>query len=190
MEASVAQADRVWAGLVIDEPGRDGDERDLREILGSNAAVIVVRGSEAVIDSVRRIVQARCSCILTRMNPCDADSRAPLLNVASALSSLRRIVVLHNTDSGPTPSILQRGVLMLRDCPEVRQSLTLLVAREMAGYTKQAHSAGTSAHVRPPRNRAGVRAKGTLRTSASKPEATASQPGADEPQSHSQSVST
>lgn len=188
MEASVAQTDRIWAGLVIDDSGRASDERDLREILGTDAALIVIRGTEAMIDSIRRIVQARCSCILARMNPGDVDSRAPLLNVASALSSLRRIVVLHDAESRLAPSVLQRGVLMLRDCAEVREALTLLIARESAANATHTFGAGKPAHARPLRSRAGGRVKALPRSTASESEGVC--PPGDDPECRSRSMST
>ncbi len=135
MNVSVANSNRIWAGLLIEAPGHTVDENNLREILGSDAVVLVVRGTDAAIDSVRKIVNSRSSCILTAVGPGVLPALAPLLAVASSLSSLRRIVVLHDASVQPDPRMLERGVLLLRDCPEVRSVLRALVAKEMqAGF--------------------------------------------------------
>jgi hypothetical protein len=131
MNVSVANSNRTWAGLLIEAPGHTADENNLREILGNDAVVLVVRGTDAAIDSVRKIVGSRSSCILTEAGSGLLPELTPLLNIAASLSSLRRIVVLHDASVEPDQSMLRRGVLMLRDCPEVRSALTALVAKEM-----------------------------------------------------------
>jgi len=131
MNVGIANSNRIWAGLLIEAPGHPVDERSLREILGSDAVVLVVRGTDAAIDSVRKIVNSRPSCILTVVESGVLPALAPLLHIASSLSSLRRIVVLHDATVQPDQRMLQRGVLLLRDCPEVRSALRALVAKEM-----------------------------------------------------------
>lgn len=131
MNVGDSNSNRTWAGLLIEAPGQVAEEKNLREILGGDAVVLVMRGTDAAIDSVRSIVRSKSSCLLTVMNAGIAPSLVPLLNIASSLASLRRIVVLHDASVEPNEAVLRRGVLMLRDCPEVRSALTALIAREL-----------------------------------------------------------
>lgn len=150
MNVRESNTNRTWAGLLIEAPGQPTEEKNLREILGGDAVVLVMRGTDAAIDSVRSIVRSKSSCILTVMNAGIAPSLVPLLNIASSLASLRRIVVLHDSSVEPNEAVLRRGVLMLRDCPEVRSALTALIARELPpGHQGPAlHGAGESASMR------------------------------------------
>lgn len=131
MNVGDSNTNHTWSGLLIEAAGQAAEEKTLREILGGDAVVLVMRGTDAAIDTVRGIVRSKSSCILTVMNAGIAPSLVPLLNIASSLASLRRIVVLHDASVEPNEAVLRRGVLMLRDCPEVRSALTALISREL-----------------------------------------------------------
>lgn len=130
MSISFGNSNRTWAGLLIDTPRRAKDEHTLREVLGSDSVLLLIRDSDSAVDSVRRILQSRASSILTVMGDEHAPLLAPLLRIAGSLSSLRRIVVLHDASSEASEAFRQRGILMLRDCPEMRAALGDLVAKE------------------------------------------------------------
>ncbi|MBX3379145.1 MAG: hypothetical protein KF805_03545 [Phycisphaeraceae bacterium] len=119
-----------WAGLLIDSPRRPSEERSLREILGSDSVLLVVRESDTAACSIRSIVQSRSSSILTLLGDARSPKLESLLKIAGTLSSLRRIVVLHSVPAEDCAEFSRRGILVLRDCPEIRDALRELVARE------------------------------------------------------------
>lgn len=130
MSISVGNLNPKWVGLLIDTPRRETDEGILREVLGNESLLLVVRESDATLESVRRLLQSKASSILTVMGDRHAPVLASLLNIAGSLSSFRKIVVLHDASADGLRPFQDRGILMLRDCPEVRDALQTLVAKE------------------------------------------------------------
>lgn len=131
MNVGVAITDRAWAGLVIETAARATESVELREILGDDAFVLVLRPDEPALEAIRKIVRSRSSCLLTFMRAGAAPALAPLLTIATSLTSLRRIVVLHDASFDAESVLPTRGILLMRDCEEVRLALAALVGREM-----------------------------------------------------------
>lgn len=130
MSISVGNLNRNWVGLLIDTPRHETDEGILREVLGSESVLLVVRENDSTLESVRRLLKSQASSIVTVMGNRQAPTLTSLLNIAGSLSSFRKIVVLHDASVEGLRPFQDRGILMLRDCPEVREALQTLVAKE------------------------------------------------------------
>ena len=132
----------TWTGLLLDSMKRPADIAAIRQILGENAQVIVVRESDLPSHTLRCLLQTGATNILASSSNIGAVVLMPLLKAASAFGSIRRVVLLHDMDVDSIATLEHTGILLLRDCQEVRASLCSLVESESA--TPAARSATTA----------------------------------------------
>lgn len=125
--ASHSALPHAWTGLLLDSMKRPADIAAIRQILGENAQLIVVRETDPPAHTLRCLLQTGATNILASSSNLGAVVLMPLLRTVSSFASLRRVVLLHDMDVDSLSSVETGGVLLLRDCPEVRTSLCSLV---------------------------------------------------------------
>ncbi|MBS0188572.1 MAG: hypothetical protein JSS51_10920 [Planctomycetes bacterium] len=113
-----------WVGLVIDSPRRETNTTAMGEILGNDAMVLLVREND---DTIRNIVSRGASGILTMLDEHSVRAGARLLQRLGRLSSIRRVVVLHDVSPETAAGLHASGAILLRDCPEIRDAMSRLV---------------------------------------------------------------
>lgn len=120
----------TWAGLAVRSEQLHNDERVLRDVLGHDAAIVVVDSDEPPVASVRRLVRSGASAILVVADAYRADCLKPLLQVACSLASFRRIVLLHESQADIASWFQGTAILLLRDDAVVRASIRAIVAHD------------------------------------------------------------
>ncbi len=126
--------------------------------------MLLVGPHESPFATVHRMVGSGASSVVAVVRDEGASALAPLLRVASSLASFRRIAVVH--DATEANSLLGLpGIVLLRNCPEIREYLRDLVRRDDAASAESsaasAHAAPQAARSRP--RRATVAAEAPLR---------------------------
>lgn len=133
MSIRSATSNQTWTGVLVDSARRLSDEARLREVLGNEPVVVVLRDSEPPLQSIRAILRARSASILALMSEHGSGTLDAFLKLAGTLASLRRIVVLHGDTTLGVGVFRKGGVLLVRDCPQTREALRVLVQNESEG---------------------------------------------------------
>lgn len=121
----------TWIGLLLGEFEHPLDADVIRQILGNDARMLLVGPHESPFATVHRMVGSGASSVVAVVRDEGASALAPLLRVASSLASFRRIVVIH--DAAEMESLIGLpGIVLLRDCPEIRSYLRDLVQHDTA----------------------------------------------------------
>lgn len=120
----------TWAGLAVQSEQLHNDERVLRDVLGHDAAIVVVDSDEPSLAGVRRLVRTGASAILVVADAYRAECLKPLLQVACSLASFRRIVLLHESQADIASWLQGTAILLLRDDAVVRACIRAIVAQD------------------------------------------------------------
>jgi hypothetical protein len=121
----------AWAGLALRGDGLQRDLDTLRDVLGDDAPFIVAGPSDPPLAVVRELMLTRAGALLMTCSDEHASLLLPLVRVLGSLSSFRRVVLLHTPDCQAERWSLGSSLLLLRDGPEVRDTLRVLVQRDM-----------------------------------------------------------
>lgn len=113
-----------WAGLIAASGHDERDATTIRELLGENATLLVLQAGDLPFDTIRELISRRIVNVLAVTDSEGLTRLEPVLTKASTLASFRRLVVLHDETCEGLNELISRGVLLLRDCPEVRAALT------------------------------------------------------------------
>lgn len=130
MSNRIAHDTRTWLGLVLESSGCAAQQGVLREILGNESVLLVVRKSQSMLEAIGETLDSGATSILTVAG----DDRVPelrhLVHALCNLSSIRRVVVLHDATTEAAQLFESIGILMLRDSRDVRAALRALVQKE------------------------------------------------------------
>lgn len=132
MSSRIAQDSCSWIGLVLESSRFAEHEGVLREILGSRSVLLVVRESQSTLDAIGELMGAGATSILTVAGDDHVPRLLPLVRALANLSSVERVVVLHDATSEATELFEAQGILMMRESCEVRAALRALVQKKTA----------------------------------------------------------
>ncbi|MFA6045554.1 MAG: hypothetical protein WC718_11260 [Phycisphaerales bacterium] len=123
MISTTTTASSLWAGLIAASSRNDQETRTLQDLLGDDAPILIVEPGELPHDAIRELISRRIVNVVAMTDREGLATVEPILSLASTLASFRRLVVLHDGTVNGVDYLLQHGVLILRDCDEVRQAL-------------------------------------------------------------------
>ena len=123
MISTTTTASSLWAGLIAASSHNEDDTRTLQELLGNEAPILIVQPGDLPQDAVRVLISRKFVNVIAITDSAGLAAVTPILSLASTMASFRRLLVLHDGSSEGLDQLVRGGVLILRDCEEVRAAL-------------------------------------------------------------------
>ncbi|MBI1190528.1 MAG: hypothetical protein GC200_07610 [Tepidisphaera sp.] len=117
----------TWAGLIATSGHNEQDTRTLQSLLGVQSPILLLEAGEVPQTVIRQLISHRIANVLAITDAAGLERLGPVMSQAAAMASFRRLVVLHDSTTDNLDDLISQGVLLLRDCPEVRAAIASII---------------------------------------------------------------